>query len=54
VVGGPEGLPETVQQNAHRILSLSHLTFPHDMVPLLLMEQIYRGLSILNRHPYHR
>jgi 23S rRNA (pseudouridine1915-N3)-methyltransferase len=54
VVGGPDGLPETVLQRAHRILSLSNLTFPHDMVPLLLMEQIYRGLSILNRHPYHR
>ncbi len=54
VVGGPEGLPEEVLQRADRILSVSHLTFPHDMVPLLLTEQIYRGLSILNRHPYHR
>ena len=54
VVGGPDGLQEKVLQGANRILSISHLTFPHDMVPLLLMEQIYRGLSILNRHPYHR
>lgn len=54
VVGGADGLQETVLQRAHRTLSLSHLTFPHDMVPLLLMEQIYRGLSILNRYPYHR
>lgn len=54
VVGGPDGLPETVLQRAHRIVSLSNLTFPHDMIPLLLTEQIYRGLSILNRHPYHR
>ncbi len=54
VVGGPEGLPKEVLQRADRILSVSRLTFPHDMVPLLLMEQIYRGLSILNRHPYHR
>lgn len=54
VVGGPDGLSEPVLQRAHRILSLSNLTFPHDMAPLLLMEQIYRGLSILNRHPYHR
>ncbi len=54
VVGGPEGLPDKVLQRANRVLSVSRLTFPHNMVPLLLMEQIYRGLSILNRHPYHR
>jgi 23S rRNA (pseudouridine1915-N3)-methyltransferase len=53
-VGGAEGLPSNVLTNANRIICLSHLTFPHDLVPLLLMEQIYRALTILNRHPYHR
>ena len=53
-VGGADGLPENVLTRAERILSLSRLTFPHDIVPLMLLEQIYRSLTILHRHPYHR
>ena len=53
-VGGADGLPAPALEKAHRILSLSHLTFPHDLVPLILVEQIYRALTILHRHPYHR
>jgi len=53
-VGGAEGLPSEVLTQANRVMSLSRLTFPHDLVPLILVEQIYRALTILNRHPYHR
>jgi 23S rRNA (pseudouridine1915-N3)-methyltransferase len=53
-VGGADGLPAPTLEQAHRVLSLSRLTFPHDLVPLILVEQIYRALTILHRHPYHR
>jgi 23S rRNA (pseudouridine1915-N3)-methyltransferase len=53
-VGGPEGLGQEIFERADRVLSLSALTFPHDLVPLILMEQLYRSLTILHRHPYHR
>ena len=53
-VGGPDGFGQDVLVRANRVLSLSALTFPHDLVPLILMEQIYRSLTILHRHPYHR
>jgi len=54
VVGGPDGLSSGVLERADRRLGLSRLTFPHDMARLLLMEQIYRSLTILQGHPYDR
>lgn len=54
VVGGPDGLSSGVLERADRRLGLSRLTLPHDMARLLLMEQIYRSLTILHGHPYDR
>jgi 23S rRNA (pseudouridine1915-N3)-methyltransferase len=54
LVGGPEGLAESVRQQAHESWSLSKLTFPHPLVRILVAEQIYRAWSLLNNHPYHR
>lgn len=54
VVGGPDGLSSGVLERAERRLGLSRLTLPHDMARLLLMEQIYRALTILHGHPYDR
>jgi rRNA large subunit m3Psi methyltransferase RlmH len=54
VVGGADGLPVHVLDGSDRVLSLSRLTYPHDLAPLILVEQIYRSLTILHRHPYHR
>ncbi len=54
LIGGPDGLDDSVRQRADRILRLSALTLTHEMARLLLAEQIYRALSIRNNRPYHR
>lgn len=54
VIGGPDGLSEELLSKASLKLSLSALTFPHPLVRVILLEQIYRAWSILNNHPYHR
>ncbi len=54
MIGGPEGLAESVRQQARESWSLSPLTFPHPLVRVIVAEQIYRAWSILKSHPYHR
>ena len=54
VIGGADGLGTQVKKIANLQLKLSDLTLPHGMVRVLLIEQLYRSLSILNNHPYHR
>jgi 23S rRNA (pseudouridine1915-N3)-methyltransferase len=54
LVGGADGLGEAARRRADRLLRLSRLTLTHEMARLLLVEQIYRGLSILRNQPYHR
>lgn len=54
VIGGADGLAPELKQKADTLLQLSALTLPHGMVRVLLVEQIYRAISILNNHPYHR
>lgn len=53
VVGGPFGFSEEVYNNAQATLSLSKMTFNHDMVRLFFAEQLYRGFTILKNEPYH-
>lgn len=52
LIGGPYGLSPEVRKHATLVLSLSPMTLPHEMALLVLMEQIYRALAILNRLPY--
>ncbi len=54
VIGGADGLSPDIRNLAHRIISLSSLTFPHEIARLLLVEQIYRAQNILQGGPYHR
>ncbi|MBK9161653.1 MAG: 23S rRNA (pseudouridine(1915)-N(3))-methyltransferase RlmH [Nitrosomonadales bacterium] len=54
IIGGADGLHESVRQAAQRIMALSALTLPHAMVRVLLAEQLYRAYSLLHNHPYHR
>jgi 23S rRNA (pseudouridine1915-N3)-methyltransferase len=54
VIGGPDGVSDELLSKASAKLSLSALTFPHPLVRVILLEQIYRAWSILNNHPYHR
>ena len=53
-VGGPDGLSEEVLNKADYVFSLSDLTFPHLLAKIILIEQIYRSICIMNNHPYHR
>ncbi|WP_372425332.1 23S rRNA (pseudouridine(1915)-N(3))-methyltransferase RlmH [Salinarimonas chemoclinalis] len=54
VVGGPDGLDEAIRARADLVLSFGALTIPHQIVRGLVAEQIYRALTILSCHPYHR
>ena len=53
-IGGPDGLSNEVRQQAEWHWSLSPLTLPHPIVRIIVIEQIYRAMSLINRHPYHR
>jgi 23S rRNA (pseudouridine1915-N3)-methyltransferase len=54
IIGGTDGLDPSVKKRADQLLQLSAMTLPHGLVRVLLAEQLYRGVSILNNHPYHR
>lgn len=53
VIGGPYGFSEDVYQKAQGKISLSKMTFSHQMVRLFFIEQLYRGFTILRNEPYH-
>ncbi len=54
VIGGSLGLSEEVLRRADYRLSFSRMTFPHQLMQMILLEQIYRGYRILNHEPYHK
>ena len=54
VIGGPDGLAPTLSDNADLHLAFGALTWPHQLVRIMLLEQIYRAVTILSGHPYHR
>ena len=54
IIGGADGLSSELKQKCNLIWGLSSLTLTHSMARLLLVEQIYRGYSLLCNHPYHR
>ncbi len=54
VIGGPEGPPKNISDNASFKFSLSPLTFTHQLVRLILLEQIYRGFEIFKGSAYHK
>lgn len=54
VIGGAEGIPKALSDAAHAKLSLSKLTLPHRLARVLLLEQLYRALSIQRGEPYAR
>ncbi|WP_299136788.1 23S rRNA (pseudouridine(1915)-N(3))-methyltransferase RlmH [uncultured Tenacibaculum sp.] len=53
VIGGPYGFSDTVYKKASGKISLSKMTFSHQMIRLFIVEQIYRGFTILKNEPYH-
>ncbi len=54
IIGGADGLHESVKNSAQQLLALSAMTLPHGLVRVLLAEQLYRAYSLLHNHPYHR
>ena len=53
-IGGAYGLSENILKKANLSVSFGRITISHKLVKVLLMEQVYRGLSIINNHPYHK
>ena len=54
LIGDADGIPLDIKDKSNLLLSLSPLTFPHELARLILIEQIYRAISISNNSPYHR
>ncbi len=54
IIGGAEGLADSVRESAAQVWSLSRLTLPHQLARVVVIEQIYRAWSLLHQHPYHR
>jgi len=54
IIGGPQGLPPAVRERSDLLLSLSRMTYTHEMARLILMEQIYRSYAIINGTGYHK
>jgi len=53
VIGGPYGFSDTIYQKAQGKISLSKMTFSHQMIRLFMVEQLYRAYTILKNEPYH-
>jgi len=54
IIGGADGLHDSVKQSAQQLMALSAFTLPHAFVRVLLAEQLYRAYSLMHNHPYHR
>ena len=54
IIGGADGLDGELVKKADRVLAFSALTWPHQLVRIMLAEQLYRTTTILSNHPYHR
>lgn len=54
LLGGADGLDIHIKNSADEVLALSAMTLPHGLARVLLAEQLYRAMSFINRHPYHR
>lgn len=54
IIGGSLGLHHSVSEAAHQAVSFSNMTFPHQLMRVILLEQIYRGYRIIKKEPYHK
>ncbi|SPF45585.1 Ribosomal RNA large subunit methyltransferase H [Syntrophobacter sp. SbD1] len=54
IVGGPVGVSSQLLEAAHEVLSLSKMTFPHDLARLMVVEQLYRAFTIIKGEPYNK
>ena len=54
IIGGSLGIDANIKKRADRLISFSDMTFPHQLMRIILLEQIYRGFRIINNEPYHK
>ncbi|MEM6713017.1 MAG: 23S rRNA (pseudouridine(1915)-N(3))-methyltransferase RlmH [Pseudomonadota bacterium] len=54
IIGGPDGLDGSLRKEADLVLSFGAMTLPHQLVRVLIVEQLYRAMTLLAGHPYHR
>jgi 23S rRNA (pseudouridine1915-N3)-methyltransferase len=54
LIGGPDGIDEALRERASLVVAFGAMTWPHQLVRVLLAEQLYRAATILSGHPYHR
>jgi 23S rRNA (pseudouridine1915-N3)-methyltransferase len=54
IIGGPDGLDSSIIKKANICIAFGSFTWPHKIARILLQEQIYRAISIICNHPYHR
>jgi len=54
IIGGSEGLHQSIKSISHKKISMSLMTFPHQIARVLLVEQLYRAQKISDKHPYHK
>lgn len=54
MIGGPDGHAPQTREKAHQIIALGPMVWPHRLVRIMLLEQIYRSVTIMLNHPYHR
>lgn len=53
-VGGPDGIAPEVRKDADYVLSFGKMTFPHELAQVMLLEQLFRAVTIISHFPYHR
>ena len=54
LIGGPDGIDQSIKNIAKEKISISKMTFPHPLVRVIITEQLYRAQTILDGHPYHK
>ncbi len=54
VIGGSDGIHEDILKRSDKRISFSKMTFPHNLMRVILLEQVYRAYRILNGEPYHK
>jgi 23S rRNA (pseudouridine1915-N3)-methyltransferase len=54
VIGSSAGLSDRIKKSAHKVISFGKMTYPHRLMRVILLEQIYRAFCIINNNPYHK
>lgn len=53
-IGGPDGFKKEILSQSDKVISFGRVTWPHMLLRIMLLEQLYRAVTIIKNHPYHR